>query len=117
MHADSQACNHPSRNRNTLKNLGRHSLKRQRNCYVVRVRASKRETRRVRYRLDRANKVAAEKGLTSQLERAAFFGVTNQNLSRVERGDVWPGEAFIASVLSSHPDEPWCTFDYLFEVV
>lgn len=71
----------------------------------------------MRFKVERADEIAAEHGLTNQLEKSAFFGVTNHNWSKVVNGTVRPGEAFIASVLGSHPDDPRFTFDALFEVV
>ena len=81
------------------------------------MRARQRNPRRVRFKIDRANEIAAEHGHISQLDRAAFFGVTNQNWSKVELGNVWPGERFIATVLASHPGDPRFTFEELFEVI
>lgn len=72
---------------------------------------------RIRFRTERADEIAEARGLTNGSAKAAFFGVTHHNYSRVVNGRVKPGEDFIAAVLASHPDDPDITFDALFEVV
>lgn len=78
---------------------------------------------RVRFRVAKANEIAARAGRAgTESEKAAFFGVTQSNWSRAtSSGDnaTDPGALFIAAVLSSEaaekfPDE--VTFDGLFEV-
>lgn len=72
---------------------------------------------RVKFRVDQADAITGKHGLTNLGEKAAFFGVTHHNYSRVVHGVNGPGEEFIAAVLGSRPDDPDVTFDRLFEVV
>lgn len=58
-------------------------------------------------------RIAAERGLTLYKDKAALFGVTPTTYSRLVKGEINPGEEFIASVLGLHPQY---TFDDLFEV-
>lgn len=71
----------------------------------------------MRFRTDRADAIAGKHGLTKLIDKAAFFGVTHHNYSKVVNGVNGPGEDFIAAVLGSRPDDPDITFDALFEVV
>lgn len=57
--------------------------------------------------------IAAARGLTSYKEKAELFGVTPTTFSRLVKGEISPGEEFIASALGLHPDH---TFDDFFEV-
>lgn len=72
---------------------------------------------RVRFKTERANQIAEERGLQLIRDQAQFFGVTPSSYSRVINGVVNPGEDFIASVLASHPGDADITWDALFEVV
>lgn len=58
-------------------------------------------------------RIAADRGLTSYSEKAALFGVTDTTYRRLVKGEINPGEEFIAAALASHPQY---TFDDLFEV-
>lgn len=74
----------------------------------------------MRFRADRAAKLAAEAGWHTDTERAAFFGVTQSNWSRVMSTATDPGALFIAAVLTSpaaadYPEQ--VSFAELFEVV
>ena len=73
--------------------------------------------REIRFKIERADEIAAEHGLVYSTDKAAFFGVTLSNWSRVVLRDIRPREAFIAAVLGSHPEDPRFTFDTFFEVV
>lgn len=74
----------------------------------------------IRFRVDVADAIAAKKGLTTTVEKAAFFGLNrHSHWTQITSGTHKPGEGFIARVLSSpakdeFPDE--VTFDNLFEV-
>ena len=68
---------------------------------------------RVFFRIDRADKVAANHGLHGVVEKARFFGVTHMTWSRVVTGGNEVGEAFIAAVLTARPEQ---TFESLFTV-
>ncbi len=79
-----------------------------------------RTTSTVLFRVDVAEALAARKGLTTVVEKAAYFGLhQHSQWVKVVGGVHNPGESFIARVLSSpakeeFPDE--VTFDNLFEV-
>lgn len=79
---------------------------------------------RVRLRYDKATELANKAGWTSEPQKAAFFGVTQSNWSRVTNPSgkkvTDPGALFIAAVLASPAAEQFpddVTFDNLFEVV
>jgi len=74
-------------------------------------------TLQVRFKLDAVDKIAAREGLTTEAERAAFFGVRPSNWSRVVNGVTAPGKDFIAAVLASHPEDQRVRWDNLFEIV
>lgn len=57
--------------------------------------------------------IALSRGLTLYKDKAALFGVTPTTYSRLVKGEINPGEEFIASVLGLHPEY---SFDDLFEV-
>ena len=71
-------------------------------------------TPRIRFRVERANEIAAEHGLRGVVEKAHFFGLRHPVYSRVVKGHNRPGESFIAAVLAARPEQ---TFEALFEVV
>lgn len=73
----------------------------------------------VKFKVAKADEIAGRRGLTGVVEKAAFFGVTHHNYSRVVNDVNFPGRDFIASVLRSpaaaaFPED--VTFDNLFEV-
>jgi hypothetical protein len=70
----------------------------------------------VRFRVQRADEIAAKHGLVLVQDKAIFFGCTPSTYSRVCSGSIAPGERFIADVLSSQPGDPDITFDNLFEL-
>lgn len=72
---------------------------------------------RVRLKVEQADAIALKHDLTTNEQKAAWFGVADTTYSRVVRGVIHPGEEFIAAVLGSHPDDPDITFDSMFEVV
>lgn len=72
---------------------------------------------KVRFKVERANEIAAARGLTLDQEKAEFFGISQSNYSRVITGQRGPGDRFIAAVLASNPGDPDITFDELFEIV
>ena len=78
---------------------------------------STQSTPKLRFKVERADEIAAKHNLESIKDKAAFFGATETTYSRVVRGLIVPGEVFIAAVLSSRPFDPDITFDALFEVV
>lgn len=67
----------------------------------------------IRLRTDRMNEIAAARGLASDAARAQHIGVDRSTYSRVIRGEVIPGERFIAECLRAFPD---LKFDDLFEL-
>ena len=67
----------------------------------------------VRLRTDRIDEIATARGLATDSARARRIGVDKSTYSRVIRGEVAPGERFIAECLRAFPD---LKFDDLFEV-
>ena len=55
----------------------------------------------IRLRTDRFNQRARELGLASNLACAEYIGIDQSTLGRIRRGEVLPGERFIAACLSS----------------
>jgi transcriptional regulator with XRE-family HTH domain len=66
----------------------------------------------VRLRLDVFAGWAAREGLTTEGEQAERIGVGRTTLSRVRRGEIAPGEKFIAAVLTA-TEKP---FEEFFEI-
>jgi hypothetical protein len=67
----------------------------------------------IRLRPDAFAAWAARLGLETEGAQAEHIGVDRTTLSRVRRGDIIPGERFIAAVLAASG----CKFEKLFEVV
>lgn len=67
----------------------------------------------IRLRNDRFDERAQELGLASNVACAEYIGVDHSTLGRIRRGEVLPGEKFIAACLSSEFAE---TFEDLFEL-
>jgi hypothetical protein len=70
----------------------------------------------LRFKVERADEIAAKHGLESIKDKAAFFGATETTYSRAARRLIVPGEVFITGVLAARPDDPDITFDALFEL-
>lgn len=69
-------------------------------------------TTTVRLRLDAFAGWAAGAGLSTEGEQAERIGVDRTTLSRVRRGEVAPGEKFIAAVLTA----TGAKFEQFFEI-
>ena len=67
----------------------------------------------IRLRTDRFDVRAQELGLTSNLACAEYIGVDQSTLGRIRKGDVLPGERFIAACLRSKFAP---SFEQLFEL-
>lgn len=68
----------------------------------------------IRLRLEAFEKHCAKRGLRTLGDRADFIGIHYTNLGRIIRGDVVPGEVFIAATLAAFGVR---RFYELFEVV
>jgi hypothetical protein len=67
----------------------------------------------IRLREDRFDERARELGLTSNLACAAYLGIDRSTLGRIRKGEVLPGEKFIAACLNSKFAD---SFEALFEL-
>jgi hypothetical protein len=71
----------------------------------------------IRFRVEVAAEMADRHGARTDTERAAFFGVTPWQYSRVTSGKRGPGSEFIAAaVAAAQAVDPSVTFHTLFEV-
>lgn len=66
----------------------------------------------VRLRADALAEWAAREGLGSEVAQAERIGIDRSTLSRVRRGEITPGERFIAAILAA----TGAKFEYLFEI-
>lgn len=67
----------------------------------------------IRLREDQFDRRARELGLTSNQACADYIGIDQSTLARIRKGDVMPGEKFIAACLASKFARK---FDSLFEL-
>jgi hypothetical protein len=67
----------------------------------------------IRLRTDRFERRAKELNLATNVACAEFIGVDHSTLGRIRRGEVLPGEKFIAACLAS---KFAASFEWLFEL-
>lgn len=78
--------------------------------------ASKHAGPRLRFKVERFNELAAQRGLRTDTEKAKFLDVVQSNFSRITRGLTRPSEQFVAACMKAFADDPTVSFDDLFEI-